>query len=90
MDVFSYGLLLHYCLTGGRHPFGARYERDMNILQVLLHSFSGLSLHPICVQGKMAWSTPRHATARINLLRQRMLSFQTGPRNLLDAGSGQV
>ena len=33
VDVFSYGLLLHYCLTGGRHPFGARYERDMNILQ---------------------------------------------------------
>jgi hypothetical protein len=36
VDVFSYGLLLHYCLTGGRHPFGARYERDMNILQVHL------------------------------------------------------
>ena len=34
VDVFSYGLLLHYCLSGGRHPFGARYERDMNILQV--------------------------------------------------------
>jgi hypothetical protein len=36
VDVFSYGLLLHYCLTGGQHPFGARYERDMNILQVRL------------------------------------------------------
>ena len=34
MDVFSYGLLLHYCLSGGRHPFGVRFERDMNILQV--------------------------------------------------------
>lgn len=33
MDVFSYGLLLHYCLAGGKHPFGARYERDHNILQ---------------------------------------------------------
>ncbi len=34
MDVFSYGLLLHYCLSGGKHPFGVRFERDMNILQV--------------------------------------------------------
>jgi hypothetical protein len=38
VDVFSYGLLLHYCLTGGQHPFGARYERDMNILQVRLQN----------------------------------------------------
>lgn len=36
VDVFSYGLLLHYCLTGGRHPFGKRWERDMNISQVCL------------------------------------------------------
>lgn len=33
VDVFSFGLLLHYCLTGGRHPFGELYERDANILQ---------------------------------------------------------
>ena len=33
MDVFSFGLLLHYCLTAGRHPFGEQYERDGNILQ---------------------------------------------------------
>lgn len=33
VDVFSYGLLIHYCLAGGAHPFGARYERDHNILQ---------------------------------------------------------
>lgn len=33
MDVFSFGLLLHYCLTGGQHPFGELYERDANILQ---------------------------------------------------------
>ena len=32
-DVFSYGLLLHYCLSGGRHAFGESYERDFNILQ---------------------------------------------------------
>ncbi|KAL4433623.1 hypothetical protein ABPG75_000064 [Micractinium tetrahymenae] len=33
VDVFSFGLLLHYCLTGGQHPFGELYERDTNILQ---------------------------------------------------------
>ena len=36
VDVFSYGLLLHYCLSGGKHPFGSRFERDMNILQVMM------------------------------------------------------
>ncbi|DBA76306.1 TPA: bifunctional endoribonuclease/protein kinase ire1 [Trebouxia sp. C0004] len=32
-DVFSYGMLLFYCLTAGKHPFGHHYERDFNILQ---------------------------------------------------------
>lgn len=34
-DVFSYAMLAHFCLTGGKHPFGQHYERDYNILQVL-------------------------------------------------------
>lgn len=33
-DIFSYGMLLFYCLTAGKHPFGEHYERDFNILQV--------------------------------------------------------
>ena len=33
-DVFSFGMLLFYCLTAGKHPFGQHYERDFNILQV--------------------------------------------------------
>lgn len=32
VDVFSYGLLVHYILTGGKHPFGEHYERDGNIM----------------------------------------------------------
>lgn len=32
MDVFSLGCVLHYCLTGGLHPFGDSYARDGNIL----------------------------------------------------------
>ena len=35
-DVFSYGMLLFFCLTAGKHPFGEHYERDFNILQVCL------------------------------------------------------
>lgn len=35
VDVFSFGLVLFYCLTGGRHAFGKSYERDFNIMQVL-------------------------------------------------------
>ena len=31
VDAFGLGCLTHYCLTGGGHPFGARYERDANV-----------------------------------------------------------
>lgn len=34
VDIFSFGLVLFYCLSGGKHPFGESYERDFNILQV--------------------------------------------------------
>ena len=37
-DVFSYGMLLFYCLSAGKHPFGHHYERDFNILQVTSHT----------------------------------------------------
>jgi serine/threonine-protein kinase/endoribonuclease IRE1 len=33
MDVFSLGCIIHYCITGGRHPFGEQYERDGNIMR---------------------------------------------------------
>jgi serine/threonine-protein kinase/endoribonuclease IRE1 len=33
VDTFSLGCLVHYCLTGGAHPFGDRYERDANVLK---------------------------------------------------------
>lgn len=31
IDVFSYGLLIHYTLTGGEHPFGEGVQRDATI-----------------------------------------------------------
>lgn len=33
VDVFSFGLLIHYCLTGGLHPYGEGVERDAAILR---------------------------------------------------------
>ncbi|RKP05992.1 kinase-like domain-containing protein, partial [Thamnocephalis sphaerospora] len=32
IDVFATGCIFYYALTGGRHPFGDRYEREANIL----------------------------------------------------------
>lgn len=32
VDIFSLGCILFFCMTGGRHPFGKCFERDINIL----------------------------------------------------------
>ena len=34
VDIFAYGLMLYYCLTGGKHAYGHQVERDYNILHV--------------------------------------------------------
>jgi serine/threonine-protein kinase/endoribonuclease IRE1 len=33
VDIFALGCLCYYILTNGGHPFGDRYERDVNILK---------------------------------------------------------
>jgi serine/threonine-protein kinase/endoribonuclease IRE1 len=33
VDVFALGCLFYYTLTGGIHPFGDRFEREVNILK---------------------------------------------------------
>lgn len=33
VDLFTLGCLLFFCLTGGQHPFGDSFERDMNIVK---------------------------------------------------------
>ncbi|KAH7850455.1 hypothetical protein Vadar_033242 [Vaccinium darrowii] len=45
VDLFSLGCLLFFCLTGGQHPFGESFERDVNIVNnkkdlFLLENFS--------------------------------------------------
>ncbi len=66
VDVFSYGLLLHYCLTGGRHPFGARYERDMNILQARSAANVGsLARLQSCLPVAWALKASRSAVAQL-------------------------
>lgn len=32
LDIFSLGCIFYYVLTQGDHPFGSKYEREMNIL----------------------------------------------------------
>jgi len=33
VDLFSLGCVLFFCMTAGRHPFGERLERDVNIVK---------------------------------------------------------
>jgi serine/threonine-protein kinase/endoribonuclease IRE1 len=33
VDIFALGCLFYYTLTNGTHPFGDRYEREVNILK---------------------------------------------------------
>jgi serine/threonine-protein kinase/endoribonuclease IRE1 len=44
VDVFALGCLYYYCLTSGDHPYGDKYEREVNIIKDLkkLDGLSGL------------------------------------------------
>ncbi|KAI9513442.1 hypothetical protein F5148DRAFT_5717 [Russula earlei] len=33
VDIFALGCLYYYCLTNGGHPFGDRFEREVNIMR---------------------------------------------------------
>ena len=41
VDIFALGCLFYYCLTGGNHPYGDRFEREANIMKDL-KSLEGL------------------------------------------------
>ncbi|KAF8270034.1 hypothetical protein EI94DRAFT_1659334 [Lactarius quietus] len=43
VDIFALGCLYYYCQTNGGHPFGDRYEREVNIIrnQKSLHGLEG-------------------------------------------------
>jgi serine/threonine-protein kinase/endoribonuclease IRE1 len=64
IDIFSLGCIFYYVLTGGEHPFGGRYEREMNILQgkFSLERLDGLGEEAVEVQdliARMVASDPR-------------------------------
>ncbi|KDQ07551.1 hypothetical protein BOTBODRAFT_38751 [Botryobasidium botryosum FD-172 SS1] len=33
VDIFALGILFYYTITGGEHPYGDRFEREVNILR---------------------------------------------------------
>lgn len=64
IDIFSLGCIFYYVLTGGEHPFGGRYEREMNILKgaVSLDRLDGLGEEALEVQDlivRMVATDPR-------------------------------
>ncbi|GAA5832713.1 hypothetical protein JCM11251_005732 [Rhodosporidiobolus azoricus] len=73
IDVFSLGCIFYYVLTRGEHPFGGRYEREMNILQgkVSLERLDGLGEEAVEVQDlitRMVATDPRERPAADNVL----------------------
>ncbi|SCV71698.1 BQ2448_3286 [Microbotryum intermedium] len=64
IDIFSLGCIVYYVLTRGEHPFGGRYEREMNILQgkISLERLDGLGEEAVEVQDlitRMVATDPR-------------------------------
>lgn len=43
IDIFSLGCIFYFVLTGGEHPFGVKYEREVNILSGKIN-MDGLSI----------------------------------------------
>lgn len=52
IDIFSLGCIFYYVMTKGEHPFGNRYEREVNILrgEVCLDLLDGLDAESYEVQ----------------------------------------
>lgn len=68
VDLFSIGCVLFFCITGGRHPFGNRLERDVNIIKNQLDLFlvehipeaKELFSHLLNPDAEMRWGRKGH------------------------------
>lgn len=40
VDMFALGCVIFFCISGGRHPFGPRFERDVNIVRGISDLFA--------------------------------------------------
>ena len=60
LDVFLLGCLLHFCFTGGLHPFGPFYEQMSNIVKGRpdLSALDHLPMHQALVARMLAKVKP--------------------------------
>lgn len=54
IDIFSLGCIFYFVLTNGDHPFGSRYEREVNILN-----------YKLCLQGLSVVTENKHEAEQI-------------------------
>lgn len=66
IDIFSLGCIFYYVMTKGEHPFGNRYEREVNILrnEVCLDLLDGLDAESYEVQDLIRSMVQENARAR--------------------------